>query len=1456
MTLSNHTNSNTTQEPSTTNNDTTSNKHMISPIHIGIDAGSTTVKIVVIDCNNKLIYKDYRRHYADITGSLDKVFSKVIEETGNCPATLCITGSAGMGIAERSGLQFVQEVVASCEVIHHHFPKVNTFVDIGGEDSKMIFFSKGKSPDIRMNGSCAGGTGSFIDQMATLLNVSMDELNQLAKDAQTIYPIASRCGVFSKTDVQNLLARNVSKEDIAASVFHAVSMQVITSLSRGYKVEAQVFLCGGPFTFLESLRKAFTKAIALTEDSIIISENSEVIPAWGASIVAKDQVATKPLSEYQELFRKPAKHAYSLDEQSLKPLFADEAERAKWQKGKDKYRLPSVAINQISGSGCYIGIDSGSTTTKIIATDETGRVFFNYYAKNQGLSLHAVGVGLEKLAHDASEAGHTQLQVLGSCVTGYGEDLIKKAFTLDAGMVETIAHYAGAHSFDPNLSFILDIGGQDMKATFIENGIIKRLEINEACSSGCGSFIETFAGSLNYSAPDFSRLALEASHPCDLGTRCTVFMNSKVKQAQREGASVADISAGLGYSVIKNCLNKVLKIRSKDELGEHIMVQGGTFRNLAVLRALEHELGREVMITDYPELMGAFGAALNAATLHQQGKTKPTSIEQLAQHQPYTQNQTVCKGCENTCTVTRFTFDNGNKYFAGNKCEKVFSNTGDKAIKGINLHSQKYHVLFDRPTPKTGGIALGIPRVLGIYENYPFWHALFTGCGVDIVLSDKSTMKLYETDIGSVMADNICFPAKLVHGHILNLRDKGVDRIFLPYVVFEQKEDADTLNSYNCPIVTGYADVVKSSMDTDRNYGIPLDSPTFTFANEQLKRKACKQYLKSLLPNLSERIFAKAFDAANVAQADYEGTLNGRAKKTLQRAVEAGRMVIMLASRPYHIDPLIQHKISDMIADFGVDVITEDYVRDLVADTSQVQSVMQWAYTNRIFKAAQWVANDAPDNVHYVQITSFGCGPDAFILDEVNDILRRGGKNATVIKVDDINNLGSTRLRIRSLIESLKYSCSTVTIKKDIGVHTPPFEASDRHRTIIAPWFGDFYSPFLPALFKLIGYKFENLPPSDLHSVEYGLRYSNNEICYPATLVVGDLIKALESGKYNRNEIALGITQTGGQCRATNYVALIKKAMVAAGYGDIPVITVSTGGQLNHQPGFKIKWTNVMRPIITCMVYADCLSQLYYSTAPRETEKGGAIRLREKYLQLGIEALKDASSYKQFYSLTKQATDEFLSINSLAQIPRIGIVGEIYVKYNNFGHKNVVNWLVEQGVEPVVPQISKFFLSAFANREARIEGNVKERTIPRFAMNGIEKVVYKAIRKVESHIAHYPYYTPVSNIHHDMELASEIINKNAQFGEGWQIPAEFAEFAHNGVNNVVSLQPFGCIANHVISKGIEKRAREVYPQLNLLFLDFDSGMSEANIFNRLHFMIKNAKSDIEQKVVSPKKQVV
>lgn len=1419
---------------------------MDTTLNLGIDAGSTTVKLVAINSDHQVIFKSYGRHLADIHGAINAGLRKLLLSRGDVSVRMAITGSAGMGLAERCHIPFIQEVVSSCAVVSHAFPQVRTLVDIGGEDAKMIFFRGNRPPDIRMNGNCAGGTGSFIDQMATLLAVDVADLNSLSNESRRVYPIASRCGVFSKTDVQNLLSRNVSKADIVASVFHAVSIQVIASLSRGCSVTPDVLLCGGPFTFIPALREAFARVVGLNLSSVVIPEYSDAIPAWGAAIEALGQKETRMLTSAIALFESANRMAAPDSTFRLSPLFKSSDELQQWQETKQTFKLKTIGIGELESNECFIGIDSGSTTTKIVALDRQGRMFFHFYERNSGSSLSTVAKGLNEL-HVLAQQANRDLTVACSCVSGYGEDLIRNAFGLNHGMVETIAHYMAACHFNPKVSFILDIGGQDMKAIFVDKGIIKRLEINEACSSGCGSFIETFARGLNYAPADFAAVALTSKHPCDLGTRCTVFMNSKVKQSLREGATVADLSAGLSYSVVKNCLTKVLRIKDFSVLGDHIMVQGGTFRNQAIIRALELECGRGVMITDFPELMGAFGSALFARSKAQNGMGLPIQLSVLIRAKDYAEKVTVCNGCENQCSVTRFLFKNGNSYYMGNKCQKVFTSSGKKEIKGKNFYTRKYQTLFSRNEPyKQDAITIGIPRALGTYENYPFWHKLLTGCGFNVVLSDVSTMGMFETGASTVMSDNICFPAKLANGHVMNLLGKRVDRIFLPFVVFETQEDRTGINTYNCPIVTGYSEVIRSSINPLKNHNVPLDAPSISFKDKRLLSKGCWEYVRMASGNsISHKAFKGAFEAALGAQQNFEDELAKGCKDIVNDALADNRLVVLLAGRPYHTDPLIQHKIADIIADLGVDVVTEDVVRGWDYSTKGILSVMQWAYPNRIFRAATWAAQ-ASSQVHFIELTSFGCGPDAFILDEVSDILGRSGKNATFLKIDDINNVGSTRLRIRSLIESIRLNQISSGVLATEPIQLPMFTRRDRHRKLLLPWLGDFYSPFLPPMFRRIGYQAENLPPSDQRSVELGLKYSNNEVCFPATLVVGDFMKAIESGNYDPSRIGLAITQTGGQCRASNYLSLVKRALISAGCTDIPVVSLAIGsGVSNNQPGFRVNWLKAYKAILYSMVYADTIAQMYYASAPREKQLGSVEYIKNEYIKRGVDTIETGNP-ERLLPLLASAARSFSDAIHIKPVPQIGIVGEIFVKYNTFGQKNVVNWLVSQGVQPVLPALTEFFTEAFASIPARVGSFVDTSALPLSLLRFMDRHIDRTIRKIEAQIESFPYFRPIGNPQLEAREASKILNLNCQFGEGWLIPASFARFAHEGVNNVVSLQPFGCIANHVISKGIEKISREIHPNLNLLFLDFDGGMSEANILNRLHFMVRNAREEAQQ----------
>lgn len=1396
---------------------------------IGIDVGSTTVKVVVLDEQGSVCFSRYKRHHARAREVVADMLGELLQEQGDVEVCACITGSVGMGMSERHSIPFIQEVVAATKAIQQDYPQVASMIDIGGEDAKIVFFEHGEAADLRMNGNCAGGTGAFIDQMAVILGTDVDELNRLALKAGRIYPIASRCGVFCKTDIQNLVARNVSREDIAASIFHAVAVQTVMTLAHGWDIKAPVLFCGGPLTFIPALRKAFAEYLHLREDEIVLPANGTLLPATGAALSRGEENETFKLSA---LIARLSEASAAADHPcGLKPVFSSAGDYAVWEKRISSHRIGRASLRE-GVQDVFLGIDSGSTTTKIVVIDSDGNLLFTYYKPNGGHAIETVANGLALLKDRCREQGAV-LNIKGSCSTGYGEDLIKAAFQLDAGIVETIAHYVAAHYLDRDVSFILDIGGQDMKAIFVDNGIINRIEINEACSSGCGSFIETFANTLGYTARDFASAACRSARPCDLGSRCTVFMNSKVKQVLREGATVDDIAAGLAYSVVKNCLYRVLKLKDVSELGRHIVVQGGTMRNDAVVRALELLTGAEVIRCDIPELMGAFGCALYA---RRYGK-REVSLDDILSQADYSTHELHCRGCNNQCQVFRYRFANGKDYYSGNRCEKVFTN-GAKEEPGANAYHFKNDLLFGRAARQVEHpvLTLGISRSLNMYENFPFWHTLFTACGIQVCLSDDSDFKAYERSARMVMSDNICFPAKLVHAHVQNLMDRGVDRIFLPFVIFERKGNEQ--NSYNCPVVTGYSEVIKSVQGT----GIPIDSPAISFKDPKLLYRQCLNYLKGL--GVGEAVVKEAFARAMDEQEAFGHSLAEHDRHLLEESRRKGRRTVLLAGRPYHTDMLIQHKISDILAEMGIDVITDDIVRDQATQVEgDVHFLPQWSYSNRILKAAQWCAAQGSD-VQFVEMTSFGCGPDAFLVDEVRDILIRSGKPFTLLKLDDINNVGSMKLRVRSLIESMKLSGERQVPprKREEGGEAASVSYHDlRTKKILVPYFTPFISPLIPAFMRLAGYDVDNLPLSNMDSCEWGLKYANNEVCYPATLIVGDVVKAFKSGKYDPKQTIVAMTQTGGQCRASNYISLIKKALEEAGYPSVPVISLTFGSSLDsRQPSFRVNWVKMLPVALRTILYSDCISKFYYAAVVREKEAGQAARLRDRYLQEGEELILKYQT-KDLLGRLSEAARQFNDICRELDCPKVGVVGEIFLKFNPFAQKNVIEWLTEQGIEVVPSVLADFFMQNFVNRKVRVESCIQQQFLPDFVYRLAYKMVGCQIEKFNKVGSEFRYFNPFKDIFEEADEAKKVISLNAQFGEGWLLPAEILSYARQGIYNVVSLQPFGCIANHIVSKGIEKRIKSVIPELNMLSLDFDSGVSDVNITNRLLLFIDHLK---------------
>lgn len=1423
--------------------------------NLGIDIGSTTAKVVCSDESGYILYNEYTRHNADVF----KVLLSFLEKLKQIlppedEVSVLFTGTAGMGVAERAKLPFVQEVAAAGEVVKEYLPEVRTFIDLGGEDAKIIFFDDNLKPDMRMNGNCAGGTGAFIDQMAELLDVPVSGLSELSEKSTTIYSIASRCGVFAKTDIQNLISRDVPSEDIAASIYRAVSFQIISALARGMDITEKILFAGGPFTFQPMLRKTFLEVVGLNEDQVIdpqsINEKltSEYIPAAGAALRARDQGAVFSMGELYRIVD-ASQHIRLAAAATLPKLFSGEEELKAWEERFSSYKIQTVELKELDGQQVFLGIDSGSTTTKIVLIDEDGRLAFTYYTNNRGNPVIAVLDGLKELKGQI-EASGADITVGRSASTGYGEDLIRFAFDLDVSYVETIAHYRGAQFFEPDVSFIMDIGGQDMKAIFIKDRILQNMELNESCSSGSGSFIETFARSMNTSVEEFARSACYAESPYDLGSRCTVFMNSKVKQVLREGGKLADISAGLAYSVIKNCLNKVLKISDSQVLGDHIVVQGGTFRNPAVLRAMELVTGREVIRPDRSELMGAWGAALRCRDTYQKGEVERVSSligwDRLDEAAAYEKRVLICKGCENACEVTmiRYPERSADRFYTGNKCEKIFSNQAKGSRRGTNLAESKKRLLFDRklvPESGTPRMRIGIPRVLNMWEDFPFWNTLFTRCGFEVVLSDVSTQDLVIKGYSTVMSENICFPAKIANGHIMNLIEKKVDRIFYPKIRYTKPEFKNALNKYNCPVVTGYPQVIESSIDPEGRYGIPFDDPSFSFDKKRLIIERSCQYFSQF--GISKKQVASAVREAIKESERFKNDLRSEADRIVREAASEGRKVMLILGRPYHMDSFINMKIPEIISALGFDVITEDSVpRPPEQKLRDIHVLTQWSFPNRLYHAAHWAGTQ--DHVEVIQLNSFGCGPDAITVDEVKSILNKYGKNPTLIKIDEMTSPGSVRLRVRSLVESIRGRKSDHIGTRIDRIQTRIFTKNDKKRTVIAPQFSPFYTDFLISAFRHQGYTIDVLPTADRESIELGLRYSNNDICYPATIVIGDLIKALRSGKYDLRNVAVGLTQTGGQCRASSYVSLLKRALIRAGYDDIPVVTVSTNNKsnrmLNEQPGFSVRKLPFTLTALYGLIFGDVLAKLYYYCAVREVEKGSAKKLVQKYIDLGKEVI-DHHAKKKMLRLIDQAVEEFnaLQLQDIREVPKVGIVGEIYVKFNPFGNLYTTDWLIGKGLQPEVPPLIDFFLIPLISTQYNADNHIEEvkhaiiHLLSRAEgyMDRLFSHVNDRLDRFKGEVTHFHSISTMAG------RAEQVIDLINQFGETWLLSGDIVAFAEEGVDTIVCLQPFGCIANHVIAKGVEKRIRTLYPELNLLFLDMDSGMSEVNVANRMEFLV-------------------
>lgn len=1402
---------------------------------LGIDIGSTTVKVAILDDNFNIMFSDYERHFANIQETLQSLLEKAVDKLGQFKCNPVITGSGGLTLATHLEVPFTQEVVAVSTALQDYAPQCDVAIELGGEDAKIIYFTNGI--DQRMNGICAGGTGSFIDQMATLLQTDAAGLNEYAKHYKSIYPIAARCGVFAKSDIQPLINEGATKEDLSASIFQAVVNQTISGLACGKPIRGNVAFLGGPLHFLSELKQAFIRTLSLTPEQTIAPEHSHLFAAVGSAMNYKKDVCF----DVAEIIKKlQGKIKLDFEVERMEPLFENQAAYDAFTKRHNSHKVATRELSEYRGN-CYLGIDAGSTTTKVALVGEDGKLLYSFYSSNNGSPL-ATTISSIKEIYSLLPAG---ANIVRSCSTGYGEALIKAALLLDDGEVETVSHYYAAAFFDPEVDCIIDIGGQDMKCIKIKNQTVDSVQLNEACSSGCGSFIETFAKSLNYDVKDFAKEALFAKHPIDLGTRCTVFMNSKVKQAQKEGAEVSDISAGLAYSVIKNALYKVIKIADPGDLGKHIVVQGGTFYNDAVLRSFEKITGVEAVRPDIAGIMGAFGAALIARERYD-GMSESTmlSIDKINELK-FETAMTRCHGCTNSCHLTINKFSGGRQFITGNRCERGLGKAKSKD-KLPNLFDYKFHRLFDyeplSDEEATRG-TVGIPRVLNMYENYPFWYTFFTKLGYKVVLSPQSSRKIYELGIESIPSESECYPAKLAHGHISWLIKNNVKFIFYPCIPYEHKEIENTNNHYNCPIVTSYAENIKNNVEEIKTEHVDFRNPFLSFENREiLEKRLCEEFSDIS----SSDVKAAVIDAwAELMQSREDVRKKG--EEVIQYLKDNNKRGIVLAGRPYHVDPEINHGIPELINSYGLAVLTEDSVSHLGKIDRPLIVMDQWMYHSRLYAAASYVKT--VDNLDLIQLNSFGCGLDAVTTDAVNDILTKAGKIYTVLKIDEVNNLGAARIRVRSLIAALKVRENKNYHRK---IESAAFDRIDftpemrKNYTILCPQMSPIHFDLLGPALSSCGYNFEVLENDNKSAVNVGLKYVNNDACYPSLMVVGQIMDAVLSGKYDLSRTAIIITQTGGGCRASNYIGFIRRALTKAGLEYIPVISLSAQG-IESNSGFKYDLP-MLKKAMQAIVYGDVFMNVVYRTRPYEKVPGSVNALHEKWKKICIEQLtKKKVSMKEYKNNIRQIVKEFDEIELLdINKPRVGIVGEILVKFLPAANNYLVDLLESEGAEAVVPDLMGFLLYCAENANFKHDylGASKKSA---FINNTVIKLLEWFRKSATTALAESKRFTPPSNIKETASIAKDLVSLGNQTGEGWLLTGEMIELIHNGVGNIVCCQPFACLPNHIVGKGVIKELRAAFPEANIIAIDYDPGASEVNQLNRIKLMLSTANKNLEKK---------
>ena len=1505
-----------------------------STYHLGIDVGSTTAKAVVFDpLAQRVLFSRYVRHNAHQVETVATLLRTVAKEFPGCSFRLVTCGSGGTTIADALGVPFVQEVVANSLAVRRDHENVRCAIELGGQDAKMVFFERDEKSgattvaDMRMNGSCAGGTGAFIDEMAALLKVPVEQFDALAARGQSVHQVSGRCGVYAKTDIQPLLNQGVSKEDLALSSFHAIAKQTIGGLAQGLDIHPPVIFEGGPLTFNPTLVRVFAERLELADDDIVIPQNPETIVALGAALAADELFADNENCLIANLLDA----SDTLDKAAASPApstrgtayFASDEERAAWE--ASHALAPQTPPNPAPGSTAraYLGIDSGSTTTKFALVSPDRKLVDSFYAPNEGEPLDVARAALIALRDRYRAAGAT-LDILGVGTTGYGELMFAKAFGADYHTVETVAHARAAEACVPDASFVLDIGGQDMKALWLDGGIITDIVVNEACSSGCGSFLENFASSLNIPVENIAQAAFSSTNPAVLGSRCTVFMTSSIVSEQRCGKTPADIMAGLCRSIIENAFTKVIRISNLESLGKKVVVQGGTFLNDAVLRALEQHIGREVTRAPYPGLMGAIGIALLTqehlegarrergeveasledadATSEGREPVRATafSLDALDAFSYTQESNLICPFCANHCNRTRITFANGDSWVTGNRCPRgeVVGDPKDKAIRDQvkriaatvesvpNLFDVREKLLFRdwpcTPNPTPQNTVIGMPRVLSMWEYAPFWTTLFRSLGFTVKLSHPSTRAMYERGLSAVSSDTVCFPAKLAHGHMRDLADQGVDRIFMPSVTTVTSENTSKTSQSMCAVVKGYPIVMRNSDNPEKRFGIPFDAPLFHWLSQKDRDRQLTEYLTREF-SLDTASVRQAIDAADAAQKTFKAELAREGERICDQVKREGSFAVVLASRPYQNDDLVNHELPRAFTELSIPVICADavpHVNEVDLSRSRLDVVNN--FHARMLGSAV-IAAGSP-NLEYVQLVSFGCGHDAYLSDEIIRLMHLAGPKAPLIlKVDESDIQGPLRIRVRSFIETIRLRRKKAENEKasDREVAAPPaatpeasasaptttqvaatpaprtrkharelpdpypqkFTKADRRdKVVLIPNTSHAFCRLMAVAFESQGLRTVPLEIGREEAIRLGKQYVHNDICFPAQIVIGEALAALRSGKYDPDKVAVGTGKYIGDCRLTHYEALLRKALDDAGYPQVPIITNDDVDFHNVHPGFKMNVSSALKIAFT-LPMIDALEELLRKMRPYETEPGAADRAFDEALDLTMEGLRGKSlrTLKRGFS---QAIDVMKKVpyDHTHRKPQVLIVGEYLLNFHPGANHDVELYLERNGLEVIEARMTDvirktYFYQHAQEKEYRVTRPVKEK-----AWHAVADNVFDVAHNVCDSIAcAHPLYEPPCRMPDLVRASDPIIHHTFDAGEGVLIPGEILHHAAHGCTSFLILQPFGCLPNHVVGRGIAKRLKELYPQANILPLDYDPDVSFANIENRLQMLILSAK---------------